>query len=54
MLYDASETLTGEFRLFTVYDRLKDLPNFQIKLTNNTGGIADRKNSAPKIVPMIE
>ena len=41
VLYDASENLTGQFRLFTVYDRTKDIPNFQIKLTNNTGGPAD-------------
>jgi hypothetical protein len=40
-LFDASETLTSGFRIFTVYDRLKDLPNFQILLTNNTGGDAD-------------
>jgi len=40
-LYDASENLTSGFRIFTVYDRLKDIPNMQIFLTNNTGGDAD-------------
>ena len=40
-LYDASESITGDYRLFTVYDRLKDLNNIQLFLTNNTGGPAD-------------
>jgi hypothetical protein len=40
-LYDATETISTGFRIFTVYDRLKDMPNMQIYLTNNTGGNAD-------------
>ena len=39
-LFDASETIVGSFRLFTVFDRLKDMPNVQIALTNGAG--ADR------------
>jgi len=39
-LYDASENLTSGYRLFTVYDRLKDINNFQISVRNNTGDVA--------------
>ena len=39
-LYDAAENLTANYRLFTVYDRLKDVNNFQLAVRNNTGGEA--------------
>jgi len=40
-LQDTSEFLGDGFRLFTVYDRLKDVPNMQIFFVNNTGSPAD-------------
>tara|TARA_B100000575_G_scaffold63873_1_gene48868 strand:+ start:1934 stop:2521 length:588 start_codon:yes stop_codon:yes gene_type:complete len=40
-LQDTSEFLGSGFRLFTVYDRLKDIPNMQLFFVNNTGSITD-------------
>jgi len=40
-LNDTSETISSGYRLFTVYDRLKDVNNFQILVKNVSGSNRD-------------